>query len=221
MKIRYLKNSLISAAMCSFLFFTGLAAAGDSASIIGLPKPQLDKGRPLMQALKDRKSSRVFDSRPLSRQDLSNLLWAAFGINRPEKDGRTAPSAMDMQEIDVYVSLADGLYLYDAKNNGLKKIHAQDIRELTGKQPYVKDAPLNVVLVADFSRVKKSGQADAKQYAAADAAFISQNIYLYCASEGLATVVRGFIDKPALATAMQLKPQQEIIFAQTVGFPKK
>jgi SagB-type dehydrogenase family enzyme len=221
MKTRYLKDGLISTIFCSILavFFTG--AAQEGASDIGLPKPQLDKGRPLMQVLKDRKSSRVFDSKPLSRQDLSNLLWAAFGINRPEKGGRTAPSAMDRQEIDVYVSLAEGLYLYEAKSNSLKKIHGKDIREMTGKQPFVKDAAANVILVADFSRVKHAEQADSKLYAAADAGFISQNIYLYCASEGLATVVRASIDKASLAAAMQLKPQQEIIFAQTVGYPKK
>jgi SagB-type dehydrogenase family enzyme len=195
--------------------------AGQESASIALPKPQLDKGRPLMQALKDRKSSRVYDSRPLPQQELSNLLWAGFGINRPEKNGRTAPSAMDMQEIDIYVSQADGLFLYEAKNHALKKIHGNDIRELTGKQPFVKDAPVNVILVADYSRVKKDRFEENKKYAAADAAFISQNMYLYCASEGLATIVRAYIDKPALAAAMQLRPDQEVIFAQTVGYPKK
>jgi nitroreductase len=195
--------------------------AGQENAGIALPKPQLDKGRPLMQALKDRKSSRVYDSRSLPQQELSNLLWAGFGINRPEKNGRTAPSAMDMQEIDVYVSQADGLFLYEARNHALKKIHAKDIRELTGKQPFVKDAPVNIILVADNSRIKKDGFEENKKYAAADAAFISQNMYLYCASEGLATIVRAYIDKPALAAAMQLRPDQEVIFAQTVGYPKK
>ena len=120
------------------------------------------------------------------------------------------------------VALADGLYFYEPKNHSLKKIHGKDIRELTGKQPFVKDAPVNIILVADYSRTKKVEQeADKKFYAAADAGFISQNIYLYCASEGLATIVRHYIDKPALAAAMQLRPDQEVIFAQTVGYPKK
>jgi SagB-type dehydrogenase family enzyme len=196
--------------------------AGQDNLVSALPKPQLDKGRPMMQVLKDRKSSRAYDSRPLPQQELSNLLWAAFGVNRPEKGGRTAPSAMDMQEIDVYAALADGLYLYEAKSHSLRKMHGKDIREVTGKQPWVKDAPLDVILVADYSRVKKTiDDAQKKMYAAADAAFISQNMYFYCASEGLATVVRGSIDKPALAEAMQLKPEQEVIFAQSVGYPKK
>jgi SagB-type dehydrogenase family enzyme len=204
-----------------FLAWSFACAAPDNLGS-ALPKPQLDKGKPIMQALKERKSSRVYDSKPLPQQELSNLLWAAFGINRPESGGRTAPSALDMQEIDVYVALADGLYFYEPKNHSLKKIHGKDIRELTGKQPFVKDAPLNVILVADYSRTKKvEKETDKKLYAAADAGFISQNMYLYCASEGLSTIVRGYIDKPTLAAAMQLKPEQEVIFAQTVGYPKK
>jgi SagB-type dehydrogenase family enzyme len=208
---------------CISLFLAGsFACAAPDNPGGALPKPQLDKGKPIMQALKERKSSRVYDSKPLPQQELSNLLWAAFGINRPETGGRTAPSAMDMQEVDVYLSLASGLYLYEAKSHSLKKIHGKDIRELTGKQPFVKDAPVNVILVADYSRTKKAEkETDKKLYAAADAGFISQNMYLYCASEGLATIVRAYIDKPALAAAMQLKPEQEIIFAQTVGYPKK
>ncbi len=197
------------------------ACAGQDSAVSALPKPQLDRGRPLMQVLKDRKSSRVFDSRPLPQQELSNLLWAAFGVNRPDKGGRTAPSALDRQEIDVYVASADGLFLYLANNHSLKKIHGKDIRETTGRQPFIKDAPLNVILVADYTRVKKTGDSDGRQYAPADAAFISENMYLYCASEGLATVVRAYIDKPALAAAMNLRADQEVIFAQTVGYPKK
>jgi SagB-type dehydrogenase family enzyme len=199
-----------------FAAWHALCAAQDGTSI-SLPKPQLDKGRPLMQVLKDRKSSRVYDSRPLPQQELSNLLWAAFGLNRPEKGGRTAPSALDMQEIDVYVSQSDGLFLYEARTHSLKKIHGKDIRELTGKQPFVKDAPVNIVLVADYARV---GKPEGRNYAAADAAFISQNMYLYCTSEGLATIVRAYVDKPALAAAMQLRSDQEVVFAQTVGYPK-
>jgi nitroreductase len=203
-----------------FLALSFIYAAQDSADI-ALPKPQLDKGRPLMQVLKDRKSSRAFDSKPLPLQELSNVLWAGFGVNRPETGGRTAPSAMNMQEIDVYVALPEGLYLYDAKNNVLKKVLAKDLREQTGKQPFVKEAPVNIIFVADLSKMKKPDEAHKKIYAAADASFISQNIYLYCASEGLATIVRGAVDRPPLAAAMQLRTDQEIIFAQSVGYPKK
>jgi SagB-type dehydrogenase family enzyme len=174
-----------------------------------------------MQVLKERKSSRKFNSRKIPDQELSNLLWAAFGINRPETGGRTAPSAMNMQEIDVYVTLPEGAYLYNAHNNELNKVVADDIRNLTGSQPFVKDAPLNIVLVADYSKTKKAPAEQKKIYAGADAAFISQNIYLYCASEGLATIVRASVDKPSLSKAMKLRSDQEIIFAQTVGYPEK
>jgi SagB-type dehydrogenase family enzyme len=176
----------------------------------------------MMQVLKDRISSRAFDSKPLPQQELANILWAAFGINRPETGGRTAPSAMNMQEIDVYAAVADGLFRYEAKSHSLKKIMGKDIRELTGKQPFVKEAPLNIILVADYSRAGKMPDTAARKlYAVADAASISQNIYFYCASEGLATVVRGSVDKISLGMTMQLKPEQEVIFAQSVGYPKK
>jgi len=173
-----------------------------------------------MQVLKERKSSREFSPQELPAQELSNILWAAFGINRPETGGRTAPSAMNMQEIDVYAILAEGLYRYEAKTHALKRIHGNDIRALAGKQPFVKDAPVNIVMVADYSRTTKASQDRKNVYANADAAYISENIYLYCASEGLATVVRASVDRQALAKAMHLGPDQEIIFAQTVGYPK-
>jgi SagB-type dehydrogenase family enzyme len=203
---------------CFFIFFT-TAGAQDSV-VTKLPAPQLSGGRTLMQVLNERKSSREFSPRELPAQELSNILWAAFGINRPETGGRTAPSAMNMQEIDVYAILAGGLYRYEARNHTLGRIHGNDIRDLAGAQPFVKDAPLNIVLVADYSRTAKAPQDKKKLYANADAAFISENIYLYCASEGLATVVRARVDRQALAKAMHLGPDQEIIFAQTVGYPK-
>ncbi len=187
---------------------------------IQLPKPQTDGGKPLMQILKSRKSSRQFSSEKLPAQVLSNMLWAAWGINR-EDGKRTAPSARNMQEIDVYVAMEEGLYLYDAKAHALIGILAKDIREATGKQPFVKEAPINLVYVADFSKMGKSSADQKEFYAAADTGFISQNVYLYCTSEGLATVVRGMVDKPALATAMKLRSDQKIILAQTVGYPKK
>ena len=171
-----------------------------------------------MQVLKDRKTSRDFDSRILPAQELSNILWAGFGVNRPKDGGRTAPSAMNTQEIDLYVTMKEGLFFYDAHKNLLQKIHNKDIQALTGKQNFVQDASLNIIMVADHSRLKNK---DETQYIPADAAFISENIYLYCASEGLATVVRASIDKQALAKAMGLRPEQEVVFAQSVGYPKK
>ena len=187
---------------------------------IELLKPQMSGGMPLMQALKARSSSREYDSKTLPLQVLSNMLWAAWGINRPDGK-RTAPSAMNLQEIDVYVALAEGLYLYDAKANILKPVLSEDLRAMTGGQPFVKDAPVNLVFVADYSRMDRITSRDRAFYSAANTGFISQNVYLFCASEGLATVVRGYVDKPALARAMKLRPDQKVILAQTVGYPKK
>jgi SagB-type dehydrogenase family enzyme len=152
---------------------------------------------------------------------LAGLLWAACGINRPESGKRTAPSAVNRQEIDIYVAAANGLYLYDAKSNTLKPILADDIRSLTGRQAFVKDAPINLVYVSDYAKFDKGTEEEKLVYSAADTGFISENVYLYCASEGLATVVRAAIDKPALGKAMKLRPEQKIILAQTVGYPKK
>lgn len=185
---------------------------------IQLPKPQTGGGRPLMQVLSERQTSREFSSEKLPEQVLSNLLWAAFGINRPESGKRTAPSAINMQEIDIYVATADGLFLYEAKTHSLKQILKKDIRAQTGMQPFVKDAPVNLVYVADFSKMSRLKDEDKVLYSAADTGFIAQNVYLFCASEKLATVVRGAIDKPALAKAMGLREDQKVILAQTVGY---
>ena len=149
------------------------------------------------------------------------MLWAAAGINRLESGKRTAPSAKNMQEIDIYVATAAGLYLYDAKTNLLKPILAGDIRGMTGTQGYVKDAAVNLIYVADYSKMGSLSDEAKNMYAAADTGFIGENVYLYCASEGLSTVVRAAIDKPALAKAMGLRPDQRIILAQSVGYPKK
>jgi SagB-type dehydrogenase family enzyme len=196
-------------------------APGQELKAVQLPAPQMDGGRPLMQVLKDRKSSRDFSPEKLPAQVLSNMLWAAFGVNRPGSTGRTAPSASNSQEMDVYVATADGLYVYDAKAYALKSILAEDIRALTGRQAFVKDAPVNLIYVADLSKATRAAPADRDFYAVAHTGFISQNVYLYCASEGLATVVRASFDRPALAKAMGLRPDQKITLVQTVGYPKK
>jgi len=208
----------------SLAALTLLYAAIPAAEVLKpmvLMKPQTDGGRPLMQVLKDRSSSRSFSSEKLPLQVLSNLLWAAFGVNRPDSGGRTAPSAKNSQNIDIYVAMVDGLYLYDARTQVLNPILAEDVRALTGRQLFVKDAPMNLIYVADLARLTGSSQEDKDLYSAADVGFISENVYLFCASEGLVTVVRGSIDRQALATVMKLRPDQKIILAQTVGYPKK
>ncbi|MEG8947947.1 SagB/ThcOx family dehydrogenase [Rosettibacter firmus] len=202
------------------LFFLINISFAQDTDVIKLPAPQMEIGKPLMQALKLRASTRSFDTTKLSLQHLSNLLWAAYGINRPESGKRTVPSAMNWQEYDVYVVLSKGAYLYDAKENVLKLITKGDIREYCGVQDFVKTAPLNLVYVANFSRVTRVNEEDKLLFVAADCGFIAQNVYLYCASEGLACVVRGMINKEKLPEALKLNSNQKIILAQTVGYPK-
>ena len=203
-----------------FLIFIIVRSSAQDLKPIQLPAPQKEIGKPLMQALSMRQSSRSFDSKPLPLQEISNLLWAADGVNRPEAGKRTAPSAMNWQEVDLYVAIAEGVFLYDATANVLKPVAGKDLRSATGTQGFVAGAPLNLVYVADLSRVSKGSDEDRNLYTAADAGFIAENVYLYCASQGLAAVVRGSVDRTALAAAFKLRPDQKIILAQTVGYGK-
>src|ERR1022692_2612617 len=172
-------NSKSSRAVCLglavLLAFSVFASAQD-LKLIQLPKPQMDGGKPLMQALKERKSTRSFSSKKMPVQTLGNLLWAAFGINRPDSGQRTAPSAMNRQEIDIYIATADGLYLYDAKGDALQPVLADDLRAATGMQPFVKDAPVELVYVADYSRMGRGTDDEKNLYSAADTGFIAQNV---------------------------------------------
>ena len=187
---------------------------------IKLPSPQMNGGKPLMQALKERQSLREFSTKELPVTVLSNMLWAAFGINRPDIGKRTAPSASNVQDIDIYVATAKGCYLYDAKAHTLVSVVSDDIRALTGTQDYVGGAPVNLVYVSDFSKLGDRPDEWKYRTARLDTGFISQNVYLFCASEGLATVVRGLIDTEILSKAMKLRDDQRITLAQSVGYPK-
>jgi len=188
---------------------------------IQLPQPKKSGGMPLMEALANRKTTRIYSEKPLDLQILSNLLWAANGINRAESNLRTAPSAVNWQEIDIYVSLENGVYLYNAQQNSLDFFMKGDIREATGRQPFVKDAPVNLIYVVDFNRMGDRATDVKHWYSAADAAFISQNVYLFCASEGLGTVVRGAVDKEELKKIMKLPEHMHVVLCQTVGFPSE
>ena len=193
-------------------------ALAQESKVVQLPKPETTGGRPLMEVLKDRKTIRTISNKALPAQTLSNLLWAACGVNRP--DGRrTAPTAMNAQEIDVYVAMADGLYLFDPKAHTLNLIVAKDLRGETGSQPFVREAPVNLIFVADLAKFTRASDETKNFYSATDTGYISQNVYLYCASEGLATVVRGGVPREQLAKAMGLRADQKIILAQTVGYP--
>ena len=210
----------VSAATGAILSMAPSITLAQEQKPIQLVRPQIGSGNPFMQLLWKRMSSREFSPEHLPVEVLSNLLWAAFGINRADGK-RTAPTASNRQEIDIYVAAANGLYLYDAKANLLNPIMAEDIRGMTGRQPFVKGAFINLAYVADYSKMGTATNEDKAFLSAAAAGFISENIYLYCASEGLATVVRANIDKPALASVMKLRPDQKIILAQSVGYPKK
>jgi nitroreductase len=176
---------------------------------------------PLMQVLRERRSRRAFSSRKLPEQLLANLLWAAAGINEPDSGKRTAPSAVNWQEIDLYVAMPEGTYLYDARAHALIPVLAEDIRALTGIQRFTQEAPLNLIYVADRSRMGRASEAQKDFYSATDTGFISQNVYLFCASEGLSTVVLGMLGKSALEKKLRLRPQQKVILTQPVGFPKE
>ncbi|PKP10741.1 MAG: nitroreductase [Bacteroidetes bacterium HGW-Bacteroidetes-4] len=199
-----------------FMFSLMLTNAQD----ITLPEVNKTGGMPLMEALNQRHSSREFSSRELPLQTLADLLWAAYGINRPEASKRTVPSSQNFQEIEVYVALKSGFYRYVAKKNLLLQIHKNDIRANTGKQDFVATAPFNLIYVANSSKLPENIDMDTYlKTSYANAGFIVQNVYLYCASEGLNVVVRGYFDSDELAKAMKLPKTHQIILTQTVGFP--
>ncbi|MGC8660018.1 MAG: SagB/ThcOx family dehydrogenase [Desulfomonilaceae bacterium] len=218
MKSRTLTVSMIS------VFFTlafALSAFCQQAKPIKLPEPKLDASKSLAQALKERKTTRAYSETNLSEQTLSNLLWAGFGINRPDSGKRTAPSALNWQEIDIYVATPKGIYLYDPKGNALIPVISGDHRSLTYTQvDRFKDAPVDLVYIADLSKTGKGEESQKTVLVGMDTGFIAENVYLYCASEGLPTGYRVSIDKDKLAKALKLKPTQRIMGAQSVGLPK-
>lgn len=192
---------------------------GDSASSIALPTPDKRGGLPLMEALARRRSSREFASDALPLPLLSGLLWAAYGSNRAD-GGRTAPSALDAQEIDVFVALPSGAYRFDAAAHALHLVAAKDLRRLTGYQDFVDEAPLDLVYVADHARMRMVPAGKRESYASVAAGAIAQNVYLFAASSGLATVIRAWIDRAAIADALGLTHDQQVLLSQTVGYPR-
>ena len=193
-----------------------LAATG--STVVELPPPRTEGGKPLIQTLKLRRSIREYSDRPLPVQVLSDLLWAAFGINRPSGD-RTAPYWRHIMVIDVYAAMADGVWLYEPKRHVLLAHSRADIRAQTGQQDFVANAPLNLIYVAHGERMRDILANEQRLYASVDTGFIGQNVYLFCASEGLATVFRGAVDYEKLNYTMQLETDQFVTFAQTVGYP--
>lgn len=191
---------------------------GEAATTIQLPTVEASGGMPLMQALGLRRSSREFSADALAPPLLAGLLWSAFGVNRPD-GGRTAPSAINAQEVDVYAALPAGAYRYDPAAHALQLVAARDIRRVTGYQDFVDDAPLDLVFVADHARMRMVPAASREAYAHAAAGAIAQNVYLFAAANGLATVIRAWIDREAIADALGLGNDEQVLLSQTVGYP--
>jgi len=202
-----------------FVLFLSCNVLAEEIKPIQLSQPDFNRGKSLMLSLKERQSRRQLSSRDLPLDLLSNLMWSAYGVNRPESGGRTAPSAVNWQEIDIYVAMPSGLYLYEPKQNFLNPVISKDIREFAGKQAFVKTSPVVLIYVANLSKMSKDA-ADRSFYSAVDTGYISQNVYLFCASEGLATVVLGWVDKEGLAKVMNLRDDQKVILTQPVGYPE-
>ena len=197
---------------------TGVGAA--DLKTIDLPPPWKDGGKPLAQAVWARRSIREFAHRPVPIEVLSNLLWTACGVNRPATVDRTVPSWRHAIESEIFVAAADGAWRYDARAHRLTQVLADDIRAQTGVQDFVGSAPLDLVYVADGDRLKDASADEKRLWAFTDVGFIGQNVYLFCASEGLATVFRGSLDRARLAQTLSLPAAKFITCAQTVGYPK-
>ncbi|HEX6001057.1 MAG TPA: nitroreductase family protein [Hyphomicrobiaceae bacterium] len=195
-------------------------AAAQDGTIRQLPPPRLEGGKPLMHALQQRRSTREYADRPLPPEVLSDLLWAAFGVNRPATGDRTAPYWRHVMVIDVYAAMTDGVWLYDPQGHSLMRHMPGDVRALTGLQDFVATAPVNLIYVAHGERLQDITPEERRLYASVDAGFIGQNVYLYCASEGLATVFRGALDQQKLTERLQLGSGQFVTFAQSVGYPR-
>jgi len=211
MKLRSLYLALFA------LFTFNFAIAQES---VKLPEPDRTGGKPLMQALNERSSSRDFIDKDLTEQQISNLLWAAYGINREEDGKHTTPTSRNKQDIEIYMTLKKGVFLYIPEEHSLKQLSNEDLRKVTGKQPFVKDAALNLIYVSDFDKLGNSDDNTKLMTAATHCGFIGQNVYLYCASEGLISVFRAWIDKNEIREALQLKDNRKVIYCQTVGYSK-
>ncbi len=212
-----------------YLKYAGAAVAAGAVAIAGYeayqyygqPSGQVAKVATLSEALRNRKSTNAFQPQPLSNEKLLDLLWAAWGINRQDSGKRTAPTAMNTQAIDIYVLLPEGVYLYDAKGNQLTPVLAEDLRTKATNEEFLKEAPVHLLFVADYAKFGMIPQSQKELYSAAHTGFIGQNVYLYCASEGLGAHFYANIDRASLKDSLKLGEDQPIVFAQAVGYPKE
>ncbi|MDH6342279.1 SagB-type dehydrogenase family enzyme [Parabacteroides sp. PFB2-12] len=201
-------------------FAMGFSMQAQEMKVIKLNAPNKTKGDAVMKVFNERQSIREYAAKDLSPQDLSDLLWAANGVNRPDGK-RTAPSARNVQDVDIYVVMKGGAYLYDAKAHALNPVAPGDHRAaVAGGQDFVKAAPLSLVLVSDLSRLGNAQAEHTKLMGAVDVGIVCQNINMACAGLGLATVPRGSMDHEALAKALKLKETQLLLMNNPVGYPK-
>jgi len=216
----------------SLLMIVPSFSLAQGPEVIKLPPPKMEGGMPLMNALKLRQSTRgnFGPEEKLSMQVLSNLLWAADGVNRTGGH-RTAPSAVDWQNIDIYLATADGAFVYDAINHALKVITKEDVRATAGlegsgqmKQEFAKTAPLSLVYVGNMAKTKGmnyGGQEVGIPWTYTGAGAIAQNVYLFCASEGLACILRAMLDEAQVTKTFKLGPDQKVLLTQTIAQFKK
>jgi SagB-type dehydrogenase family enzyme len=202
--------------------FGEVSPKSGTEGVIKLNQPDLNKGISVMEALKKRKSQREFSDKKLTLQQLSELLWAADGINRPDGK-RTSPAAMAKYAVDIYVVLPEGIYLYDVAKHELTPIAKGDFRKLAGTQNFVSIAPVNLVYVLNLKNWQNLPRPVPEQKRDAwirfEVGFLAQNVYLYCASEGLGAVVRASVDEKKFSEVIKVRPEQ-VVLAQTIGYPK-
>lgn len=202
------------------IVFIALTNVSTAQTLIELPEPDKAGGMPLMQAINERHSSRNFVDKALTKQQLSELLWVAYGINRPASEKHTIPTSRNRQDIEVYLTTKDGVFKYLPKEHALFQISNEDKRKLAGMQNFVKDASVNLIYVSDFDKLGNSSNEVKTMTAATHCGFIGQNVYLYCASEGLISVFRAMIDKEKAAELLQLEDNKHVIYSQSVGYGK-
>jgi len=206
-----------------FLCMLGIIFTANAQELqtIKLNTPGKTGGLTVMEAFSNRKTVREFSNKKLSTQDLSDLVWAAAGINRPDAGLRTAPSWRNYQDIDLYVCFPEGMYVYNAKEHVLEPWAKGEFYPLLATiQPFVNDAPVILLLVTDFAKMKDDNEEQRMMIAGLDAGIISQNISIFCAGKNMVTVPRGFMDKEELKKVLKLKETQHIMLNHPVGYPK-
>ena len=212
-----MKRAIVTLCMLGFIF----SINAQDLQTIKLKEPNKTGGISVLEAFSKRQSVREYADKKLSEQDLSNLIWATIGINRPESEKRTAPTAMNKQEIDLYVCFPEGIYLYNAKEHSLIPVVKGDLYSLIAvKQDFVHKAPVILLLVADISKFDGDNNEQKKSMGALDAGIVSQNISIFCAGTNMATVPRGWMDSDAIKKALNLKDTQYPMLNHPVGYHK-